>query len=78
LPGVDNERLLIELDEAGIMAAAGSACSAASGEASHVLKDIGLSQESARSSLRFSLGQQTTSEMIQVVVKTLKHRNLFT
>ncbi|HWB39367.1 MAG TPA: cysteine desulfurase family protein, partial [Candidatus Saccharimonadales bacterium] len=38
IPGQDNERLLIQLDEAGIQAAAGSACSASDEEPSHVLK----------------------------------------
>ncbi|MDB5181753.1 MAG: cysteine desulfurase, partial [Candidatus Saccharibacteria bacterium] len=52
IPGADNERLLFALDERGILAAAGSACSASSDEASHVLYALGLSDERARSSLR--------------------------
>ena len=62
LPGIDNERLLIELDEAGVMAAAGSACSASSQTPSIVLAALGLSETAARSSLRFSFGRQTTAE----------------
>lgn len=69
--GVDNEKLIMQLDEQGIMAAAGSACSASSDEPSHVLKAIGLTDKQARSSLRFSTGRQTTSEDIQAVIKTL-------
>jgi cysteine desulfurase len=65
IPGVDNERLMMELDEAGVMCAVGSACSAARDEASHVLSAIGLSQSQARSTLRFSLGRQTTKADIQ-------------
>ena len=42
LAGVDNERLVMELDEVGIEVGTGSACSAASEEPSHVLKAIGL------------------------------------
>jgi cysteine desulfurase len=69
--GADNERLLIQLDEAGVECAAGSACSAASGQPSHVLAAIGLSDEQARSSLRFSLGKYTTKKDIDTTVKYL-------
>ena len=61
IPGKDNERLLFELDEEGVQAAAGSACSASSLTPSHVLQAIGLSDEEARSSLRFTMGRQTNS-----------------
>lgn len=63
-PGYDNERLLIQLEEAGILAAAGSACSASSHEPSHVLGAIGLNDSDARASLRFSLGRSTTPEAV--------------
>ena len=71
IPGTDNERLLIQLDEAGIQAAAGSACSASSETPSHVLKAIGLSDDEARSSLRFTMGRGTTQEQIDRTVDTL-------
>lgn len=71
IPGTDNERLLIQLDEAGILAAAGSACSASNDTPSHVLRAIGLSDEEAQASLRFSLGRQTTAEQIDQAVDTL-------
>jgi cysteine desulfurase len=70
-PGADNERLLMELDEAGIECAAGSACSASSDQPSHVLGAIGLSDEQARSTLRFSLGKYTTKKDIEQTVKQL-------
>lgn len=70
--GVDNEWLLIKLDEAGIMASAGSACSAASTEPSLTLKAIGLSDQQARSSIRFSLGNKTTKSELEKVIDTLK------
>ena len=72
-PGKDNERLLIQLDEAGVQAAAGSACSASSQEPSHVLKAIGLTDKEAQSSIRFTLGRQTTIEMIRRTVKILRN-----
>jgi cysteine desulfurase len=62
--GLDNERLLFQLDTAGIMASAGSACSASAVESSHVLRSIGKSDDQARSSIRLSLGRQTAAEQI--------------
>ncbi len=75
IPGQDNERLLIQLDEAGILAAAGSACSAGDEEPSHVLRAIGLSDAEARASLRFTLGRGTDAAMIERCVQVL-HRLL--
>lgn len=69
--GVDGERLLIELDEAGIMVSAGSACSAAGGKPSHVLKAMGLSDKDIKASLRFTMGRGTTAADIDFTVKTL-------
>jgi len=69
--GEDNERLLMQLDEKGIMCAAGSACSASSEEPSHVLQAIGLNEEQAQSTLRFSFGKSTTQEEIETVMSTL-------
>lgn len=71
-PGVDNERLIMELDEHGIMAAAGSACSASSDEPSHVLKAVGLTDQEARASLRFTFGRQTGAESIEALLKALR------
>lgn len=71
-PGVDNEILLIKLDNEGIMAAAGSACSASSTQPSRVLGAIGLSDQLARSSIRFSLGKATTKADIDYVISSLR------
>jgi len=70
-PGQDNERLIIQLDEAGILAAAGSACTADSGEPSHVLKALGVSDTDARASLRFTMGRGTTEAAVKRSVRTL-------
>jgi cysteine desulfurase len=68
LPGRDNERLLVELDERDILAAAGSACSASNEEPSHVLRAMGLSDKDAQASLRFTMGHATTeADVIQLV-----------
>ncbi len=71
-PGQDNERLIFQLDEAGILCAAGSACSASSDEPSHVLKAMGKTDQEAQSSLRFTMGLSTTKTNIQQVISTLQ------
>lgn len=72
IPGIDNERIMMELDERGIICATGSACSASSDEPSHVLKAIGLSDDDARSSLRLTMGYKTTLEQLKQTLETLK------
>ena len=69
--GYDNERLMMELDERGVQTATGSACSASSDEPSHVLAAIGLSEEEARSTLRFSFGRATTEADIKKTIQLL-------
>lgn len=71
IPGTDNERLLIQLDQAGIMAAAGSACSASSETPSHVLRALGLTDAEAQASLRFTMGRGTTEVMVTAAVAQL-------
>lgn len=71
-PGYDNERLMMELDELGVQVATGSACAAGSQQPSHVLAAIGLSDEQARSTLRFSIGRQTTEDHIRRTIKALR------
>jgi cysteine desulfurase len=71
IPGQDNERVLMALDEAGIMAAAGSACSASNEEPSHVLKAMGISEHDAQASLRFTLGRGTTEQEVRRTVDEL-------
>lgn len=71
VPGKDNERVLMQLDEAGIQAAAGSACSASSEDPSHVLRAMGVSSRDAQASLRFTFGRATTEKDIRTLVDTL-------
>lgn len=71
LPGKDNERLLVQLEQAGFLAAAGSACSASSDEPSHVLRAMGVSDADAQSSLRFTMGRSTTQADIDKLITTL-------
>lgn len=72
IPGTDNERLMYGLDELGIQAAAGSACSASSETPSHVLGACGLSDEAARSSLRFTMGRATVDDDMDRLLEALK------
>jgi cysteine desulfurase len=66
--GVEAESLLIALDLEGIAVSTGSACSSGTLEPSHVLRAMGLPLSRARTSLRFSLGPDTTDEAIDFVV----------
>lgn len=76
LPGADNERLLVELDVAGILAAAGSACSASDEEPSHVLTAMGVSDADAQSSLRFTMGRSTGEQAIDRTIAVLKQSRI--
>jgi cysteine desulfurase len=71
LPGTDNERLIFELDERGILVAAGSACNASNDEPSHVLHAIGLSDRLAQSSLRITTGRSTTAQDVKKAIAVL-------
>jgi cysteine desulfurase len=60
IPGAEGESLVLYLDNAGIQASTGSACSTGSLDPSHVLLAIGRSAAEAQSSLRLTLGRSTT------------------
>lgn len=68
---IEGESILLSLDLEGIAASSGSACTSASLEPSHVLKSIGLTDEIAQSSVRMTLGKNTTEEEIDLVLDTL-------
>jgi len=70
--GVEAETLLILLDNDGISASSGAACSAGAAMPSHVLTAIGLTPQQARSSLRFSLGPENTAEEMEYIVTRVK------
>jgi cysteine desulfurase len=69
IKGCPGEILLMKLDEAGIYASAGSACTAGSADPSHVLLAMGVSREDAYNTVRFSLGKSNTAEQIDRVVE---------
>lgn len=68
---VEGEALLLHLDVRNICASTGSACSSASFSPSHVLSAMGLPLEKVYSSLRFTVGDFTTKEELDLVVLAL-------
>jgi len=69
--GIEGESLLMLLDQEGIFISTGSACSSASLDPSHVLIATKTSSELSHSSIRFTLGKETTKEEIDYVLKVL-------
>jgi cysteine desulfurase len=69
--GIEGEALVIALDLKGLACSVGAACSSGAVEPSHVLTAIGLSQEDAKSSLRFSLGRCTTASEIDFALEVI-------
>jgi cysteine desulfurase len=69
--GIEGESLLLALDQAGIYASAGSACTTGSVEPSHVLLAMGVKVERARGALRLTLGRSTTDDVVDYTVEQL-------
>ncbi len=69
--GVNGEDLIIKLDELGIAASTGSACSLRNQRPSHVLKAMGFSYAELTGSLRLSIGILNTKEEIDQAVSIL-------
>jgi len=68
--GVEGESLIMAMKDVAI--SSGSACASASLEPSHVLRAIGLSDELAHGSLRFSLGRFTTAEEVDIAIDAIR------
>ena len=71
IDGIDSEAMLMILDQQGVCCSAGSACTTGSLEPSHVLRAMGLSNEQARASLRFSFGRTNTMEEVKRALEIL-------
>jgi cysteine desulfurase len=69
--GIEGESLLLSLDEKGIAASTGSACSSKKLMPSHVLMAIGLDEVQAHGSLRLTLGRKNTRDDVEFVCDTL-------
>ena len=69
---IDGETLLLNMDLHGVAVTSGSACSSGSMEPSHVLHAIGRDVKTARASIRFSIGKNTTKDEINRAVDILE------
>lgn len=70
--GIEGESLLLLLDDKGICASSGSACTSGSLDPSHVLLSIGLPHEIAHGSLRLTLSKYNTKEEIEFTINAVK------
>jgi len=69
--GASTQMLLMQLDMAGIAAAAGSACTSGAAQRSHVLQAMGIPGE-GNAEIRFSLGEENTMEEIAAVESAMR------
>lgn len=69
--GVEGESLLLLLDQKGISASSGSACTSGSLDPSHVLLAIGRPHEVAHGSLRLSISEDNTMEQVEYMIKVI-------
>jgi cysteine desulfurase len=69
--GADAHDIMLHLDEAGFAVSTGSACSSSGGSISHVLSAIGAVEESARGTIRVSLGRMTQSSDVDRFIEAL-------
>ena len=70
--GIEGESLLLLLDETGISASSGSACTSGTLDPSHVLLAIGRIHDVAHGSLRLSLGRENTPEDVEYIIPAVK------
>ena len=70
--GIEGESLLLLLDDRGISASSGSACTSGSLDPSHVLLAIGRVHDVAHGSLRLSIGEDTTEEEIDYMIQSVR------
>ena len=70
--GIEGESLLLMLDDMGVCASSGSACTSGSLEPSHVLLALGLPHEVAHGSLRISLAENNTDDDAAYIIDAVK------
>ena len=70
--GIEGESLLLLLDDKGVMASSGSACTSGSLDPSHVLLAIGRAHDVAHGSLRLTLGEDADEEQVDYVIAAVK------
>ena len=69
--GIEGEALLLMLDDLGVEASSGSACTSGSLDPSHVLLAIGRVHDVAHGSLRLSLGEETTEKDVDEIISAV-------
>ena len=69
--GIEGESLLLLLDDKGVYASSGSACTSGSLDPSHVLLAIGRPHEIAHGSLRLTLSEETTAEEVDYIIQAV-------
>ncbi len=70
--GIEGESLLLLLDDKGVSASSGSACTSGSLDPSHVLLALGRPHEVAHGSLRLSLCEENTAEEVEYIIEAVK------
>lgn len=70
--GIEGESLLLLLDDKGVCASSGSACTSGSLDPSHVLLAIGRKHEVAHGSLRLTLGEEMTQDSIDEIARSVR------
>lgn len=70
---INGTALLVLLEEEGILASAGSACTTGTTRSSHVIEAIGVPKEYAYGTLRFSMGRQTSKKDVDKTIEVLKN-----
>ena len=70
--GIEGESLLLLLDDKGVCASSGSACTSGSLDPSHVLLAIGRVHDVAHGSLRLTLGDEATEEEVDYIIKAVR------
>ena len=70
--GIEGESILLLLDDKGIAASSGSACTSGSLDPSHVLLAIGRVHDVAHGSLRLSIDESTTDEEVETIISSVK------
>ena len=70
--GIEGESLLLLLDDKGIQASSGSACTSGSLDPSHVLLAIGRVHDVAHGSLRLTIGEDTSDEDVETIIRSVK------
>ena len=71
-PGIDGNTILLKLDQEGISASSASACSTGSTKPSHVLTAIGRDEQTAKSAIRISFGEDNTIDDVNFLINKIE------